>query len=119
MTGPCYHSDRRTIGYMAEILAVLFVLLLGAAGLVGLAALYLRSARPEQSDRALNANHHGLYLLVNDLVSTQDRGWTTVFPDQQSLDKARGLLAGYEDQITAIGVGLGPRRAEQGLPRPD
>lgn len=66
---------------------------------------YIRP-RSDKPARAINANHHGLYLLVNDLVTTQKRGYMTVFPDEESYQEAQRLLTGYRDQITTTGPSL-------------
>lgn len=92
---------------MAEILAAAMIFMVLAA-----ASAWIARNLTASPDRAINGNHHGLYLLVNDLVSAQDRGWTTVFPDQVTLDTARRLLAGYEDQITGLAPRLSADRVE-------
>lgn len=71
-----------------------------------------RSERAEaETGRAINANHHALYLLVNDMVAVHSHGWQTVFPDQATLDRARCLLDDYQKQIVETAPRLNPGEA--------
>lgn len=103
---------RRTIGHMPEVLAT--VPLAAFIVLLLWAMIPKRTDRAERVERAVNANHHGLYLLVNDLVTTQERGLMPVFPDQASLDDAKQLLADYRQSIVA----QAPPRPATGMPLP-
>jgi hypothetical protein len=78
-------------GFVISVLGILATVLVGA-----------RLGRGDTGERAINANHHGLYLLVNDLATIQNRGYQPVFPDVETSDRARALLAGYEEQLVAM-----------------
>jgi hypothetical protein len=78
-------------GFVIAVLAILATFLVAA-----------RLGSGDTGDRVINANHHGLYLLVNDLATIQDRGYQPVFPDVETRDRARALLAGYEEQLVAM-----------------
>jgi hypothetical protein len=96
-------------------MAVLLEVLVVTIGLAAFAVLIWGAVTRSREDpgRAINANHHGLYLLVHHLISIQDHGYQPVFPDQDTVDRARALLAGYEDQLVALPPQVPPAPARE------
>lgn len=45
-------------------------------------------------------NHLDLYLLLNDLVTLDRRGYVSVFTDETQRDHAEALLAAYRKELT-------------------
>lgn len=72
-----------------------------------------RSERAEaETGRSVNANHHDLYLLVNELLTIhRHSGVQLVFPDQDSLDQAARLTSDYRQLIVETAPRLNPGEA--------
>lgn len=83
-------------------------LLLTAAVLVSLAAIIAavivttpaRRARRNWELRAcVSANHQELFLLVRDLLALQEHGYASIFPDPETLERARKLTHSFRQEI--------------------
>jgi hypothetical protein len=63
-----------------------------------------RAARRHDRLRAIkdvhvSRNHQELFLLMNDLLALHQRGYMSVFPDDDTLDRARKLTYTYREEI--------------------
>lgn len=47
-----------------------------------------------------NQNHLGLFLLVNDLLAIHQIGYQVVYPDEETLARAKQLTADYRKEVS-------------------
>lgn len=61
-----------------------------------------RAARRQARLRAIkevkvSRNHQDLFLLTVDLVTMHERGYMSIFPDEASLERAKGYITAYRE----------------------
>lgn len=54
----------------------------------------------ESKDRVALSNHQEMFLLVQSLVWTHQRGYNVVFLDPEEYNKAQALCASYKKEVT-------------------
>jgi len=94
----------------AEILSILlgFALLCFVVYWVVVAGPARRQGKQERRVAQIQAieahkvsrNHQDLFLLVNDLLALQHRGYQVVFPDQELLKRAEEITATYRNEVS-------------------